>query len=314
MKHLKKRFKELHYILVNSLPISIVNKLPLSGLINRNTWSIGIYGGDSPFNLTAPTGVKNPVLSRRDVSDVRAAFVADPFMIKVGSNWFMFFEVLNQTTRRGEIALAISDNGLNWKYQQVVIAEDFHLSYPYVFEWMNEYYLIPESHQANSIRLYKASNFPEKWSFVGNIKIGGLFLDPSVFRYDDKWWMFAETNPQRKLDTLRLYYADDLLGSWSEHPKSPIVTNASIARPAGRVLVMNDKIFRFTQDCHLAYGTQVRAFEITELTTTTYQERKIEQSFVLKASTSGWNSGGMHHIDPHFVGEEKWVACVDGRG
>nr|WP_246275467.1 hypothetical protein [Brasilonema bromeliae] len=236
-------------------------------------------------------------------------------MIKADSTWFMFFEVLNQQTRRGEIGLATSKDTKNWKYEQIVLAEPFHLSYPYVFEWMNEYYMIPETHQANSIRLYKASKFPTEWSFVGNLSSGASFLDASIFRHADKWWLFTETNPQHKFDTLRLYYADELLGSWIEHPKSPIITgNAHIARPGGRVVVINDKIIRYTQDCQPDYGTQLRAFEITELTTTSYQEREIEQNLVLKPTGVGWNGAGMHHIDPHFIHEGQWIACVDGRG
>jgi hypothetical protein len=315
MNYLKKIVKELHFSVVNSFPVSIANKLPLGALTKKERWSIGIYTGKSPVDLDAPKEIKNPVLTRRNVSDVRAGFVADPFMIKVDSTWFMFFEVLNQQTRRGEIGLATSEDTVNWKYEQIVLAEPFHLSYPYVFEWMNEYYMIPESHQANSIRLYKASKFPTEWSFVGNIKSGASFLDASIFRHADKWWLFTETNPQHNFDTLRLYYADELLGSWIEHPKSPIITgNAHIARPGGRVLVMNDKIIRYTQDCQPDYGTQLRAFEITELTTTSYQEREIDQNLVLKPTGVGWNGAGMHHIDPHLLHEEQWIACVDGRG
>lgn len=315
MNYLKKIVKELHFSVVNSFPVSIANKLPLGALTKKERWSIGIYTGKSPVDLDAPKEIKNPVLTRRNVSDVRAGFVADPFMIKVDSTWFMFFEVLNQQTRRGEIGLATSEDTVNWKYEQIVLAEPFHLSYPYVFEWMNEYYMIPESHQANSIRLYKASKFPTEWSFVGNIKSGASFLDASIFRHADKWWLFTETNPQHNFDTLRLYYADELLGSWIEHPKSPIITgNAHIARPGGRVLVMNDKIIRYTQDCQPDYGTQLRAFEITQLTTTSYQEREIDQNLVLKPTGVGWNGAGMHHIDPHLIHEEQWIACVDGRG
>jgi hypothetical protein len=315
MNYLKKIVKELHFSVVNSFPVSIANKLPLGALTKKERWSIGIYTGKSPVDLDAPKEIKNPVLTRRNVSDVRAGFVADPFMIKVDSTWFMFFEVLNQQTRRGEIGLATSEDTVNWKYEKIVLAEPFHLSYPYVFEWMNEYYMIPESHQANSIRLYKASKFPTEWSFVGNIKSGASFLDASIFRHADKWWLFTETNPQHNFDTLRLYYADELLGSWIEHPKSPIISgNAHIARPGGRVLVMNDKIIRYTQDCQPDYGTQLRAFEITELTTTSYQEREINQNLVLKPTGVGWNGAGMHHIDPHLLHEEQWIACVDGRG
>ncbi|ARV57694.1 hypothetical protein BZZ01_02715 [Nostocales cyanobacterium HT-58-2] len=315
MNYVKKIIKELHFSLVNSLPVPIANKLPLGALTKKERWSIGIYTGKSPVHFTSPKEIKNPVLTRRNVSDVRAGFVADPFMIKVDQTWFMFFEVLNQQTRRGEIGLATSEDTVNWKYEQIVLAEPFHLSYPQVFEWMNEYYMIPETHQANSIRLYKASKFPTEWSFIGNLKSGALFLDASIFRYADKWWLFTETNPQHNFDTLRLYYADELLGSWTEHPKSPIISgNAHIARPGGRVVVMNDKIIRYTQDCQPYYGTQVRAFEITELTTTSYKEREIDQSLILKPTGVGWNGAGMHHIDSHFIEEGKWIACVDGRG
>jgi len=62
-----------------------------------------------------------------------------------------------------------------------------------------------------------------------------------------------------------------------------------------------------------SYGAQVRAFEITELTTTRYQEREKDDNPVLTGSGTGWNSCGMHHCDPHLLNDGKWIACVDGR-
>jgi hypothetical protein len=179
---------------------------------------------------------------------------------------------------------------------------------------MNEYYMVPESHQAHSIRLYKASKFPTEWSFVGNLISDSFFLDPSLFHYANKWWLFTETNSDYKNDTLRLYYADELLGPWFEHPNSPIInSNPHIARPGGRVLVMNDKIIRYAQDCQPDYGIQVRAFEIIELTTVSYYEREVDGNPVLTPSGTGWNGSGMHHIDPHLTQDGRWIACVDGR-
>lgn len=314
MSPFKKIIKELRLVLINSLPVKIANQLPFGALTNKQRWSIGIYEGESPIDLAAHKGVKNPVLSRRDVTDVRAEFVADPFMIKVEQTWFMFFEVLNQKTYLGEIGLATSVDALNWQYQKIVLAEPFHLSYPYVFEWMNEYYMIPETHQASAIRLYKASKFPTEWSFVGELLNGSFFLDASIFRYAEKWWLFTENSTENKFDTLHLYYADELFGPWLKHPQSPVVKgDGHIARPGGRVLVTGDRIIRYTQDCLPDYGTQVRAFEITELTTTNYQEREIDQKLVVSPSGSGWNGAGMHHVDPHLI-DGKWIACVDGRG
>jgi hypothetical protein len=278
-------------------------------------WSIGIYYGTSPFSFAPPRHVDNPVLTRNDVSDVPAAIVADPFMLRRNHTWYMFFEVMNQQTRRGEIALASSENGVQWTYQQVVLAEPFHLSYPYVFQWADDYYMVPESYQARSIRLYKALHFPTHWLYVATLLSGGIFLDSSLFFYDDTWWLFTETNADPlKWDTLRLYYAPDLLGPWLEHRHRPIVKgNARIARPAGRVLVHNNSIIRYAQDCYPIYGTQVRAFELLELTPTRYAEREMPESPVLAASGAGWNESGMHHIDPHLMDDGQWIACVDGQ-
>ena len=113
---------------------------------------------------------------------------------------------------------------------------------------------------------------------------------------------------------MRLFHADELTGPWLEHPESPIVQgNPSIARPAGRVLVLGDSVVRYTQDCYRTYGTQVRAFEVTDLTTKSYHEREIEdKNPVLTGTGNGWNAGGMHHIDPHVTEDGRWIACVDG--
>jgi hypothetical protein len=276
-------------------------------------WSIGIYMGDSPLHLVSPENVANPVLTREDVSDVPASFVADPFMVRVDHAWYMFFEVMNRQTRKGEIGLAISEDGVKWTYQQIVLTEPFHLSYPYIFEWMNDYYMIPETHKAGSIRLYKTRNFPVGWSLANTLISGPRFSDSAIVRYAGKWWLFTETDLKMKFDTLRLYYADDLIGPWLEHPKSPIIEgNSKNTKPAGRLLVLNNRVIRYAQDCHLVYGMQVRASEIIDLTTESYGEREVDESPILAGSGVGWNREGMHHIDPHPLEDGRWIACVDG--
>lgn len=274
-------------------------------------WSIGIYTGESPFRLKPAPGIINPILTRDSVTDVPARFVADPFMLRTGGVWYMFFEVLNRDADKGEIGLATSADGLDWTYRQIVLAEQFHLSYPYVFQWNNEYYMIPETFQPETVRLYKAQDFPTRWSFVASL-LEARCADPSIFQFGDRWWLFTCSNPFQH-DALRLYSAESLRGRWVEHPASPLLEdNRRNARPAGRVVTCGDNLIRFTQDCVVRYGNQVRAFEILELTADTYVEREHEQSPILMASGQGWNELGMHHIDPHQLPEGEWIACVDG--
>ena len=63
------------------------------------------------YSFLPPT-IRNPVISRNDVSDARAQFVADPFMVCQDGRWYLFFEVMNQDSDRGEIGLALSDDGI----------------------------------------------------------------------------------------------------------------------------------------------------------------------------------------------------------
>lgn len=277
-------------------------------------WSIGIYTGASLFHLTAAQGNVNPVITNESITDVPADFVADPFMVQRHGIWNMFFEVLNQQTGKGQIGLAISSDGLNWTYQQTVLREPFHLSYPSIFEWKRDYYMIPETLETKTVRLYKAEEFPIRWSLVSEL-FEGSCADPSIFHFDKRWWMFACSTPYQH-KTLRLFFADELTGPWVEHPSSPIVENDEAkARPAGRVLVLDGEIIRFAQDCTPEYGTRVRAFEISELTTKTYVEKEHANSPVLSPNgDGGWNGRRMHHIDAHRLAEGGWIACVDGHG
>jgi hypothetical protein len=279
----------------------------------KEQWTIGIYTASDPFSFDGPQRWWNPIFRAEDVTDVPAKFVADPFLIKEGATWYLFFEVYNRATDQGDLAVATSSNTWQWNYEQLILDEPFHLSYPYVFSWEDAYYLIPESYQAGAIRLYKADDFPTDWSLVTTLVEGADYVDNSIVHYDGRWWLFASVTSN---DTLHLFMADDLTGPYVEHPMSPIVVgNLHKARPSGRVLVYDDRLYRYTMDVAPSVGThQVWAYEITELTPDSYAERLAGDHPVLGPGQSGWNEQAMHQIDPVQVGPNEWVASVDGFG
>lgn len=273
-------------------------------------WSIGICTGADLLDLAPAKETPMPVLSARDVTDIQAQFVADPFMIRAENAWHMFFEVMNAESKKGDIGLASSNDGFRWNYRQIVLTEPFHLSYPYVFFLDGEYYMIPESYEANAIRLYRADPFPTRWSLVQQI-LEGAWVDSSIFFFNGRWWLFSNPlAPENQV--LELFHAESIYGPWQRHPMSPMVSgNNRFARSAGRVIVSGDRIIRFTQDCCPYYGTSIRAFEISGLTTAAYSEREVEKSPILAAGSELWRQAGMHHIDAHHV-DGRWFACVDG--
>lgn len=279
----------------------------------EDIWSVGIYDLDvqeRSLKLHARPG--NPVLTATDITDMPARFVADPFLIQEQGKYYLFFEILG--VDRGVIGLATSADGLHWRYERVVLEEPFHLSYPNVFKWKDEYYLVPESVAVNSVRLYKAMNFPDRWQFVKPIIADRPLVDSTVLSYHDLLWLFSSSVDNQNL---YLFYADRPEGPWHEHPESPIVRgNGRDARPAGNVLDTGERLIRFSQDSREygeKYGKAVRGFEITTLTREEYRERALDGNPILEGSGTGWNSEGMHQLSPVSMGGGRWIAAVDGK-
>ena len=169
----------------------------------KKTWSIKTYRGRSPFDLHPIDSAKHGSLTKDDITDIPATFVADPFMVEKDGMWYMFMEILNGDTGLGEIGLAESVDGRAWDYKQVVLRENYHLSYSFVFEEKGNYYMIPETLKANGVRLYKAINFPLEWELESTL-IEGEYADPTLFKKDDKWWMYAASFPYQS-NTLNLF-------------------------------------------------------------------------------------------------------------
>ena len=280
---------------------------------SHETWAIGIYEGPSPLELRPAEGVVNPVLTASDVSDIRARFVADPFMVRAKDGYYMFFEVLNDRSNLGEIGYAFSPDARRWSYRGIVLRERFHLSYPYVFFWDGSYYMIPECGKSGGIQLYRAASFPQSWERISTIIPGDrerkAVVDPSIVRHGDRWYLFS----CGKNRSLHLFVSESLAGPWVEHPRSPVITGSpQFSRPGGRVIEYDGSIYRYAQDEVPHYGSRVWAFRIVELTPTGYREEPVSGEPVLQAGGDSWNRDGMHTVDPHRYDSGNWLACVDG--
>ena len=276
-------------------------------------WSIGIYEGETPFKLFPKKEIKNPILTGRNVNDVDARFVADPFMIIEEDYYHMFFEVgLRNKSPIGDIGYAKSNDGQDWEYVGIILDEKFHLSYPNVFKWGGEFFMVPETGGEYEVKLYKARNFPYEWENVSTLIEGYRYIDPTIFYHKNKWWMFL-TDPSNGV--LNLYFSHNLYSGWKSHPMNPIIkNNKNISRPAGKVFKYNDSLYRLAQDDEPSYGISVNAFEIIHISEKSYSEKPAsEYPLVTKSNRSNkWNAAGMHHLDLHKIGD-RWIGIVDGR-
>ncbi|MBB4952321.1 hypothetical protein H4S14_000363 [Agrobacterium vitis] len=279
--------------------------------MSHQVWSIGLASSSNIMDLGNNIS-KLPILSAADILDVKAGFVADPFLIRNDDNWYLFFEVWNDDADKGEIALAVSKDLGEWRYCGIVLREPWHLSYPHVFSHGGSFWMTPEGLGAGAVRLYQATDFPYRWRYHCDLLPVPL-ADPTPFFWQDHWYLLGCPNFNTH-DALTLYTSTQPTHGWKEHPQSPIHLNDSRrSRPAGRVWLGSGMPIRWAQDCQPRYGTAVRAFEMNVLSPTHYHEKEIAQ--VLSPGTASWNVGGMHHIDPHVIKNGQaacWIAAVDG--
>ena len=294
-------------VLVFLLLIAIIQQLLQKAFIGqKKKYSIGIYSGDTIFNLSEKE-FKNPILTKFDVTDVVASFVADPFILKEKDKYYLFFEVKSKRKRDiGEIGLAIGDSLNKLKYQKIIIKENFHLSYPYIFKYKDDFFIILESGENKDLRLYKATNFPFEWKIEKIIFNNIRFADPSILFYKDKIYLFV-TNMDK--NCLEIYISDDLINFYS-HKRNPFYKNdKSKNRNGGRIIVDNGKIYRFVQNCENYYGEKVDMYEIVKLNESEFEEKFVKT--ILSPSKKGWNSYQMHNID--IIKEDnRYYAIVDG--
>ena len=83
--------------------------------------------------------------------------------------------------------------------------EPFHLSYPHVFAHGSEVYMTPETLALGCVVLYRADPFPERWRPEAEL-IAGQAADPTPFRHDGRWWMFACAAGRTAGRPLRLFH------------------------------------------------------------------------------------------------------------
>lgn len=302
--------------LVKGRIVDLAMRAPLSvqplRLRRRMHWSVRIARARSPWEAHAAVTRPSAVVTRAMVADRHAAFVADPFLLHDDGRWHLFVEVQDRLLQRGCIGLATSTDTVTWRWRGIVLAEPFHLSYPHVFRHDGELYLVPEATESGAVRLYRAVDGPLAWRHDRNLIEGRALVDATPFPHDGRWYLLVETSGAQNHDELCLYHADDLLGAWVEHPRSPIVLgDPSIARPAGRVWRHGDALYRLAQDCTTDYGVGVVARRIVRLTPDDYAEDDTSVRLLGPQGTS-WRRNGMHHIDAHPLPSGDWLVAVDG--
>ena len=242
-------------------------------------------------------GIQNSLWKYKKIFPPHDRFYADPHIFFKNDKYYVFIEEYFFKKTKGVISVFEIDEDGNYTKPRIILEKNYHLSYPNVFEHDGDIYMIPESFGSGNIELYKCENFPYEWKFVKNLIPNLSGVDPTLLRYEDKWWLFIGTpsfeNSSFSNEDLSIFFSEDLLnGKWSPHSLNPFINNINSSRPAGNFFQIGDSIYRPSQNSSLNYGTALVFNKIIELNELNYNEKIIQTIF------PNWNTKiiGIHHF------------------
>lgn len=231
-------------------------------------------------------------------------FVADPFGYPVGSGSKirMVFELFDKRKKIGVIASTCffegSFSGIN-----LVLDSPAHLSYPYVMRDGENVYFIPEHAGARNISAFRLNQAGAADQMVTIFPHSEL-LDPTLFRWNGKWWLFVLDESRSKNTDLHVYFAETWQGPWRAHPLNPVKTDIRSSRPAGTPFVHEGKLYRPSQDCSTHYGSATVINEVIALSENVFEERPV-------ARVQPWR-GSKYQYGLHTLSEAGAFTLIDG--
>ena len=229
------------------------------------------------------------------IPNPKNSFLADPFIIEFQNNNYLFAEEYNFKNKKGVISVYKIYKNSSERIG-IALEENFHLSFPYIFEFEKNYYMVPETNKVNEIRIYKCEKFPLRWKYEKTIMKSIKSSDSMIFSFNNYWWLittFSNTghNPDSEL---QIFYSEKgpLTNSWISFKKNPVFIDPEIGRNGG-IFFDDEKLYRVAQSFGFnAYGKKINIQEIIKLDPDNFLEKEycaIEAKFLK-------NLIGIHHL------------------
>ncbi|MDQ2639060.1 MAG: hypothetical protein M3Y79_00520 [Pseudomonadota bacterium] len=237
----------------------------------REQWRIGYYFADEEADAVCTSPKLQTLVPPKDRD------WADPFIVCHAGRNFIFFEELPYEVGRAHIsAVEIFPDGRSGP-PSVVLQRPYHLSYPFVFAWKGDLYMLPETAGNHTVELYRCEQFPHRWILDRVLLDGIRAFDATLHREGQHWWMFvsvAEPGADPS-EEMHVFWSDSPLGPWHPHAANPVVSDARHARGAGPLFRREGVLYRPSQDCSASYGSAVSINRVDVLDPENYQETPV---------------------------------------
>ena len=227
---------------------------------------------------------------RKNKNSIKYDFgAADPFIY----NNYLFCELIDKSLghKGGVIGCSPLKDNLNFK---IIIKENFHLSYPHIFEHKKNIYMIPESSDSNKLFLYQCIDFPYKWIKKSILKDNFPCSDSTIFTFNNKLYLFTTKFIKKKENECETYLfkIKDLLNSKLKLIKKNILPLKY--RGGGNTFILNNELYIPIQPSEVEfYGQRLSIYKIKKLEN---KEIVFEFAYEIKIPSQ---FKGIHHLSNH---------------
>jgi len=273
----------------------------------RSLWTVALYRLDSPGDIfEVANRTPEHFFGEQGLRTSRGyqSTTADPFLFTHEGRLYIFFEVKTDFGH-GEIwAESMGADGV-WVSHGCVLAEDFHISYPNVFQGPDgRIYMLPETAASGKAWLYTTDTFPFHWRRVG-VLLDEILSDPAMIFTPEGVLLLGTT----RQDELKVHAAPAPEGPFN--PNGQLITkDRAISRSGGAPFVAGGKLHRPAQNCTTTYGQNISIMEVEFVGSSKYRERLVLAD--LYPRRQEWMELGYHHMSIAKFGDHYFLA-VDGR-
>lgn len=255
-----------------------MNKLFNKLFLTKQYFTIGIRkkGSNNPYNFLSASFDK---------------WFADPMIAEYNSETYLFYESVSKD--HGQIEVMKINDDCSIGKPVVILSGNSHYSYPFVFQYNNKWYMIPETSDVGKVCLYKANSFPYEWELI-DVLLNEKAVDTTVFKFKNKFFLLTYLiNLENEIVIPKAYELDLKSKSivrelkWNNPNKLEV-------RGAGPVFSSNNVLYRPAQINKItSYGEGVMIYKIDNCSET-YEEKEIYRYSTPKQKFKGKVITGMH--------------------
>ena len=178
-----------------------------------------------------------------EIQNTDKYWFADPLAFANNDEDYLFAEGYDRNKGKGVIGFFKYENG-SFSDFQCVLERPYHLSFPFVFRYMHDIYMIPETKGNKTLEIYKAEEFPYKWAGPYILQDNILSTDSIVFEMENE--LVLITHKEQDKINVEIYNLDiENLSILKIGSLDDVKNNA---RGAGGIIRIDNALYRPCQN------------------------------------------------------------------